>query len=66
MNLENKLVTLRKQLGYSQEDLADKLNISRQAVCKWESGQSTPDIDNLKILSSIFNVLISFKISSSK
>lgn len=58
MNLENKLATLRKQLGLSQEDLADKLNISRQAVCKWESGQSTPDIDNLKILSQIFNVSV--------
>ena len=58
MNLSNKLILLRKAKGLSQDDLAVKLNISRQAVYKWETGQSTPDIDNLKILSTMYNVSV--------
>ncbi|MBR7094817.1 MAG: helix-turn-helix domain-containing protein [Clostridia bacterium] len=56
MILSEKIVTFRKKAGLSQADLADKLGISRQAVCKWESGESAPDIGNLKQLSIIFNV----------
>lgn len=40
MNLADKIVVLRKQRGWSQEDLAEKLDISRQSVSKWESGVS--------------------------
>lgn len=58
MNLSTKLTQLRKAKGLSQDDLAEKLNLSRQAVYKWETGQSTPDIDNLKLLSSIYNITV--------
>ena len=58
MNLEiaNRLTALRKQNGYSQEELADKLNVSRQAVSKWERGESSPDTDNLIALAKLYNV----------
>lgn len=58
MILEEKLITLRKSLGLSQEDLANKLDVSRQAVYKWEAGQAIPDISKLKILSTLYNVSI--------
>lgn len=45
MNLADRIQYLRKQKGYSQEDLADKVGVSRQAVSKWESEQSTPDLE---------------------
>ena len=52
MNIEtaNRLVQLRKENGYSQEMLADKLGISRQAVSKWERAEASPDTDNLCLL----------------
>lgn len=46
----------RKQNGWSQEDLAEKLNVSRQSVSKWESGASVPDLDKILKLSNIFGV----------
>lgn len=58
MNLSRKLQLLRKQNGLSQEELADKLGISRQAISKWESGQSTPDLNKLILLSELYNVTI--------
>ena len=58
MTLQEKLTTLRKQKGLSQDALADKLYVSRQAVYKWEAGQTTPDIDKLRVLSSLYNVSI--------
>lgn len=58
MILEEKLITLRKSKGLSQDDLANKLDVTRQAVYKWEAGQATPDINKLKILSSLYNVSI--------
>lgn len=58
MNLSEKLQFLRKKNRFSQEELADKLGISRQAVSKWESGQSTPDLNKLIILSELYNVTI--------
>ena len=58
MNIEiaNKLLKLRKENGYSQEELADKLGVSRQAVSKWERAESSPDTDNLIILARLYNV----------
>jgi transcriptional regulator with XRE-family HTH domain len=56
MNIGEKIQTLRKQNEISQEQLAEKLNITRQAVSKWETGESLPDIENIVQLSNIFNV----------
>lgn len=55
MYFSENLIKLRKGKGWSQEDLADKLDISRQAVSKWEVGTSKPDIDNLMKLSKLFS-----------
>ena len=52
----NRLAELRKEKGYSQEDLAGKLGVSRQAISKWERGEATPDSDNLIALSSLYGV----------
>ena len=58
MNIEiaDRLQKLRKQNGYSQEELADKLGISRQAISKWERAESSPDTDNLIILARLYNM----------
>ena len=58
MNIEiaNRLVQLRKQHGLSQEELAEKLGISRQAVSKWERAESSPDTDNLISIAKLYNV----------
>ena len=58
MNFNDKLIKLRKLKGLSQEELGDKLNVTRQTVSKWELGQSTPEMENLIQLSKIFNVSI--------
>ena len=44
MKFENKLINLRKSRGISQEQLAEALGVSRQAISRWESGDSTPDV----------------------
>ena len=56
MNLADRIQYLRKQKGYSQEDLADKVGVSRQAVSKWESEQSTPDLEKVIAMSELFEV----------
>lgn len=58
MNIEiaNRLQKLRKEKGYSQEELADALGISRQAVSKWERAEASPDTDNLICLAKLYNV----------
>ncbi len=56
MNFKENLKKLSKEKNISQEQLAEKLNISRQAISKWESGKAYPDIDNLILLRDIFNV----------
>lgn len=58
MAFDEKIAQLRKSAGMSQEELAQELNISRQAIYKWETGQSLPDIENLKLLAQIFRVSI--------
>ena len=56
MNMADKIKCLRKNKGLSQEELADKVGVSRQAVSKWESEQSTPDIEKIIIMSELFEV----------
>lgn len=56
MNIANKILLLRKRKGISQEELANQLNTSRQAISKWENGQSTPDLDKIVALSKYFGV----------
>ena len=60
MNIQtaNRLCELRKAAGLSQEELADRLGVSRQAVSKWERGESSPDTDNLIELAKIYGVTI--------
>lgn len=58
MTFGEKLSSLRKQANLTQSDLAEKLNVSRQAITKWENGTGLPDLDNIKKLSSIFNTSI--------
>ena len=60
MIFSEKLVILRKNKGMTQDVLAEKLNVSRQAVAKWESGQSYPDIANLIQISNVMNVTVDY------
>ena len=54
MNLKR----LRKEHQYTQENVAEKINVSRQSIVKWENGESTPDIDTLIKLSKLYNVTL--------
>lgn len=56
MELSQRLQELRKREGYSQEQLAELLGISRQSVSKWENGQTSPDIHNVRKLSELYQV----------
>ena len=56
MILADKIIKLRKQRGWSQEQLAEMLNVSRQSVSKWEGGLSIPDLDKIIKMSSLFGV----------
>ncbi|MBR6753592.1 MAG: helix-turn-helix transcriptional regulator [Clostridia bacterium] len=56
MILADKIISLRKKMGWSQEELAHQLNVSRQAVSKWESAQSVPDLERVLQLSQLFGV----------
>lgn len=56
MKFEEKLSLLRKEARLSQEELAEKLNVTRQTVSKWELGQSKPDFDKLMEISKVFNI----------
>lgn len=56
MEFNNKLYDLRKQKGFSQEELANRLNVSRQTVSKWEVGDSTPDMEKLVAISDLFEI----------
>ena len=56
MKLNEKIIKLRKDNNLSQEDFGNKLNISRQAVSKWEHEETKPEIDKIKDIRKIFNV----------
>ena len=58
MLFKEKLKKLRKEQNLTQEQLAEKLNVSRQAITKWETSDGTPDIENLKQISNFFNISI--------
>lgn len=60
MALPEKLYTLRKKSGFSQEQLAEALNVSRQAISKWEGGSAMPESDKLLALSNYFGVSLDY------
>ena len=66
MKLSEKIKALRKGAGLSQEEFGARLNVSRQAITKWESGEGLPDIGNLLVLSQLFNVSIDDLLSEEK
>ena len=63
MKLSEKILYCRKKSGLSQEALAQKLDVSRQAVSKWETGEATPDLNNLALLAKEFGVTADWLIS---
>ncbi len=63
-DIAKRLVQLRKQKGLSQEALAEKLNLSRQAISKWERGESSPDIENIIQLAKFYEVSFDELLSS--
>ena len=58
MEFNEKLQNLRKQRGLTQEELAEKLYVSRTAISKWESGRGYPNIESLKAISKFFSVTV--------
>ncbi len=60
MTLAEKLKEARRQSGLSQEQLAEKLSVSRSAIAKWESGKGMPDVENLKATAKLLNVSVDY------
>lgn len=60
MNLPEKLTQLRKEKGLTQASLAETLNVSRQAISRWEVGTAVPSTDNLKVLSELYEVSVDY------
>ena len=65
MILADKIIDLRKKNGWSQEELAEKLDVSRQAVSKWESAQSVPDMSRIVMMSELFGVSTDYLLKDS-
>ena len=63
MKLEEKLVSLRKAKGLSQLKLAEMMNVSRQAISRWEVGAAVPSIENLRFLSRLYGVSIDYLVN---
>ena len=63
MTLEEKLVSLRKAKGLSQLKLAEMMNVSRQAISRWEVGAAVPSIENLRFLSRLYGVSIDYLVN---
>jgi len=59
-SLATKLVSLRKQKGLTQMNLAERLNVSRQAISRWEVGAAVPSMDNLKVLGELYGVQVDY------
>lgn len=66
MTLDKKLARLRKREGLSQAEVSEALDVSRQAVTKWETGTSRPSIENLQSLSRLYNVPLEYLLDDSK
>lgn len=66
MKFSEKIIWCRKKSGLSQEMLAEKVGVSRQAVSKWETGESEPEISKLKVLAEIFGVTVDWLLSESE
>lgn len=66
MHFPEKLLTLRKANNLTQEQLAEKLEVSRQSVSKWESGQAVPELEKIITLSAIFDVTTDYLLKSSE
>ena len=60
MTLGEKIAKQRKELNYTQEQLADILGVSRQSISKWEANNGLPDVDNLKALAQLLNVSVDY------
>lgn len=65
MLLGDKILSLRKKAGLSQEEVANRLNVSRQTISKWEVNQTVPELKNIKLLSQLYNVSYDYLISKS-
>lgn len=66
MDFSEKLLTLRKANDMTQEQLAEKLDVSRQSISKWESGQATPELEKIVAMSAVFNVTTDYLLKSSE
>ena len=66
MTFAEKLKNIRKQASMSQEQLAEKLGVSRQAVTKWETNAGIPDIENIRAVSALFDISIDELLSNEK
>jgi transcriptional regulator with XRE-family HTH domain len=64
METKNVILDLRTKMGLSQEELAERVFVTRQAVSRWETGETTPNIETLKLLSSLFDVSINTLLGS--
>lgn len=61
MKFNERLLELRKKNGWSQEELGYKIDVSRQTVSKWESGQTTPELEKLRMLAKLFEISVDDK-----
>lgn len=66
MNFAEKIFSLRKSRNLTQEQLAEQLNVSRQSISKWESGQATPELEKVVAMSQIFDVTIDYLLKPSE
>lgn len=66
MDISEKILSLRKAHDLTQEQLAEKLDVSRQSVSKWESGQAMPEVDKLTALSDVFHVTTDYLLKPSE
>ena len=66
MDFSERLLTLRKEMDLTQEQLAEKMNVSRQSISKWESGQAVPELEKIIALSTSFDVTTDYLLKPSE